>query len=104
MSTDLPQLVPVVRPNGKVYRPRRPPRAVRCDLDDPRSDLSEIVIVVGTHDVDRARALALRLAGDVSARPLWGEQWYRVAIRNGDRVYVQDEVSGAPALDFGVIE
>ncbi len=99
-----PTLVPVVRPNGKVYRPRNRPRAVRVEVEDWRSDYSEVVTVLGTHDVERARALALRLASDVSERPLWGEQWYRLAIRNGDRVYVQDEVRGAPGLDFGVVD
>lgn len=43
----------VIRPNGKIYRARRAPRAEVVDDDG-----DGMVIVWGTHDVDVATALA----------------------------------------------
>lgn len=96
-------LVSVVRPNGKVYTPRRRPRAVLVEDEDWRTDFPQVVLVFGTHDVTRAYALASRLAA-VEPKPLFGEQWYRLAMRNGEQQYVTDEERGSPALTFGVID
>lgn len=92
------ELVPVTRPNGRVYRPRRAPRAVVVEPDDFHVD--EQVIVLGTHDEERARALAMRLR-PVDPYP-HEATWMRKAIRKGDPYYMVDEVRGAPALVFEV--
>lgn len=88
------ELVPVTRPNGKVYRPRKPPRAVPVEDDRDGST----VYVLGTHDVERARALAQRVT-TVCPYPR-AESWHRLGMRNGDPYYVYDDVRGAPSLVF----
>jgi hypothetical protein len=86
-------LVPVIRPDGRVYRPRKPPRATIVDVDG-----RTYVYVLGTHDEPRGRALAQRLTNvDPYANP---PTWQRLAIRNGERWFVQDDVRGAPCLIF----
>lgn len=60
MSTET--LTPVPRPDGRAYRPRKAPEALITGYD---GDI-EGVIVLRTHDVDRARRLAVQvLTADV---------------------------------------
>lgn len=97
-------LATVIRPNGKVYRPRKPPRAVEVDNTEGRWDEpTMLVYVLGTHDVERAHALALKLhhAADKDTAQL---SWTRDVIRNHERVFEYDAEHGAATVIFGVIE
>jgi hypothetical protein len=96
----------ITRPNGKVYRPRKPPVA---DLYVNEESWYAGVIVVRTFDVDVARELA---------RPLWGEveveesideiiadlDWRRSVPfstqGNLDREWMLDEICGVPCVHF----
>jgi hypothetical protein len=95
---DTIDLVPVTRPNGKTYRPRKPPRAYECE--DQRYGLSGVV-VLGTHDIERAARLANGLLDEpVSLYPRRRE-WLRDGMSSGERQWMQDEVHGAPCVVFG---
>lgn len=97
---DLPS---IVRPNGKVYRPRK--IAVEpWDNDTWGRDESCGVVVYGTHD----EALAQKLA-DEEIKRRWdsdwvgineGRGWFRAAYRYGDLVIVDDEVRGRAGVYF----
>ena len=94
------------RPNGKVYRPRKPPEVFGVrNWDDV-----EGVLVRGTLNVDVARDLA---------RPEWDRDcnygvevenaptltdWYRLvpwANDDFDNSWIVDEAHGAPCVVFG---
>jgi len=97
------ELVPVTRPNGKVYRPRKAPVAVGAeDVDDGRTE----IYVLRTHDIDTALPLAQAEARrlDVgSVDPDSAERWWlRGTIRNGERCYDPDAERGCPAVFFEV--
>lgn len=97
---DLPS---IVRPNGKVYRPRK--IVVQpWDNDTSGRDESCGVIVYGTHDENLAQGLA-----DAEIKRLWdsdwigineGCGWFRSAYRYGDLVIVDDEVHGRAGIYF----
>jgi len=100
------ELVPVTRPNGKVYRPRKAPRAQLVDNTDDREPYAW-VFVLGTHDVESALPLAERVAASEGMQPdrdSAEKTWMRLAMRNGDRVYDIDSVRGAATVTFEVIE
>lgn len=85
----------IVRPNGRVYRPRNAPWAVQVsDIED--SDA--YVLVFGTHDIEAARAIAQPAAAAYLIDAHTG--WQRLAMRHGDQVYVDDEVRGAACVIF----
>ncbi len=75
------QLVPVRRPNGKMYRPRRLPRAVEVDNAGGHSGW---IFVVGTHDVERAGRLAQQCYRQVDLSTA-EYSWMRLTMRDGDR-------------------
>jgi len=96
-------LTPVERPNGRLYRPRKPP-ATRLvpDIDS----LFAYIYVLRTHDVDIALELAKVLAvwegvefrEDRPPRLIWT----RIAMRDYEQQYVDDPVRGVPAVCFEV--
>lgn len=90
-------MMPIKRPNGKLYRPRRVVAyAVGEDTD--------AVLVLGTHDLDRARPLADDLAryllgaGYAAVQPETG--WWRDGMEMGERRWVTDEVRGRAGVLF----
>lgn len=91
-----------VRPNGRPYHPRKPVFAEV--LNDWRGDAAEIG-VFRTHDEPRARVLAQQLAGreqyELSAREPRAA-WLRLAMRDGELSWVEDDVRGMPALIFNI--
>lgn len=99
--TDLPP--PVTRPNGKVYRPRKPPRAVEVDNDAGWNEPSTLIYVLGTHDIERAFALAQRMhrGADKDTAKL---SWARLTMRRGEGFWEYDDICGAATVIFGVIE
>lgn len=85
-------LVPVTRPDGRVYRPRK----IRCVDGDQGWGDPLFVIVLGTHDIEAARKLAEDRAAWIDPEiTLKGGRagWYRVT---GDR----DEARGAAGVMF----
>jgi hypothetical protein len=93
-------LVPVTRPNGKVYRPRKQPHAEACK-DNYYGEPG--VIVVGTHDVDRAERLANAVGGLDEPAFLYPRkrEWRRDGMHCGQREWVFDEEHGVPCVVFG---
>jgi hypothetical protein len=86
--------VPVLRPNGKLYRPRKGPVAVLVEgLDYDQC----WIYVLRTHDEERARELAQQME---TIEPRGRLCWIREAIRNNDREYVEDTVRGMPVVIF----
>jgi hypothetical protein len=87
----------IERPNGKPYRPRR---VVAYGVGED----GEGVIVLGTHDLSRAQALADELAryvagsGFVAVDPWRG--WWRDGFESGERRWVSDEERGRAGVCF----
>jgi hypothetical protein len=98
-----PELVPIERPNGKVYRPRRI-RAEAWENDDTWSEWRGGAVVLGTHDVELARPLAtaaIRRHFDaelVAADPEVG--WWRLGFHFGELRWMPDPERGAAAVYF----
>jgi len=97
----------MVRPNGRVYRPRSLALAVvKWEHDDysPTEDDTPGVVVFGTLDPETARPLAARylqrwLGATVEAeRPRPG--WYRSIVDRGDRIWFRDGERGRPGVQF----
>ena len=96
----------ITRPNGKVYKPRKAPRAQLVDNIDALGPYAW-VFVLGTHDVELAHRLAEPVAaaeGMRADRESAEQTWMRLAMRNGDPVYDRDPVRGAATVTFGVID
>lgn len=97
-------LVAVTRSNGKVYRPRKAPRAIQVDNTWAWEDEADSVIVVlGTHDIERAFGLAAK-HWPGAQKETAHRTWVRETIRSGDRTIAYDPVRGAAAVTFDVIE
>jgi hypothetical protein len=94
-------LAVVERPNGKAYRARKP--ACAFVIENDHLGESE-VMVIRTHDVDLARALAAAEAdrhGIEWAEPVpAARSWAREAIRDGDPWWEYDEIRGVPCIVF----
>lgn len=94
----------IVRPNGKLYRPRKGIVVVPWDDDTwGRGDACGVV-VLGTHNVDLAQKLA-----DKEIRSRWdsdmvgiseGCGWFRDTYRYGDRVWATDPECGRAGVWF----
>lgn len=95
------KLVDVVRPDGRLYRPRKMPAAVI--VHDHHEDPAWIY-VLRTHELDRARRLAEEIADreqlDLEGEP-WRE-WVREGMNRGERFYFNDAARGVPAVIFRV--
>jgi hypothetical protein len=90
----------IQRPNGKFYRPRKVIAACVVDADE----IIAGVMILGTHDLDRAQPLADQYAawqldsGYAAARPLPG--WYREGFAGGQLRWITDEVHGRAGVWF----
>lgn len=93
---------PVRRPNGKLYKPRI--GVTVHEIDSDGDGFATGVLVLGTHDQERAQTLADHVAqrvagaGFVAAGPEAG--WYRDSIARGERQWVTDEVRGRAGILF----
>jgi hypothetical protein len=88
-----------VRPNGKAYKPRRPP-SVAFWLDHHEH---EAVAVMRTHDFQRAIELASRWIDDLGLDPTAAyTTWWRYVpfdpTRTFDASYIYDNVRGVPCV------
>ena len=89
----------IVRPDGRIYRPRNPRLRIRAwGSDHPCG-----VIVFGTLDPDEAlpharAACRYWYEGDTVRNPRPG--WYRDGFHWGERQWVRDERRGAPGVSF----
>jgi hypothetical protein len=90
----------ITRPNGKPYRPRKVIAACVSDEDGGIGG----VMVLGTHDLGRAQALADQYAawqldsGYAAADPLPG--WYREGFAGGQLRWITDEERGRAGVWF----
>ena len=87
----------IERPNGKPYRPRKVTGQIV-------GEENEGVLILGTHDLGRAQALADQMAayeagpGYVAVRPWRG--WFRDGFWDGRRQWITDEVHGRAGVVF----
>lgn len=89
----------IVRPNGRIYRPRK---LVTYAYEDDHAGENGVV-VLGTHDSERARDLALS-----SARYWYGAEcvidpvtvWWRDGMESGERCWQHDPVRGRAGVCF----
>lgn len=96
----IPGLVPVTRPNGKVYRPKKPPAGVI--VHDHHND-ARWIYILRTHGIERARALAEQIATregfDLDEDEVL-RGWVREGMQRGERFYFNDAVRGLPTVIF----
>lgn len=99
------EVLPVImRPNGKPYRPRKVTGHAVADEDD----FVIAVIVLGTHDAERARPLAEDCVrawvddGYTAAKPEAG--WWRNGFEWGELCWINDEVRGRAGVRFEAVE
>jgi hypothetical protein len=96
------RLPAIIRPNGKVYRPRKI-RAIYCENQYGRRD---DVFVLGTHDLSGALEFAAgearyRIGHSEFLMDALGEiGWWRESIDRGERVVIRDDVRGAAGVRF----
>ena len=89
----------IVRPNGRIYRPKKPP-----SLEEYTTyDQEDSIVVVRTHDITVATLLA---ADKIAEYDLQGcevmQEWWRLVPwdHNGmfPRSWITDEVRGTPCV------
>lgn len=93
----------IIRPNGKVYRPRKAPSAITLDDHD---GMTAFVVVFRTHDIERATELAqplldeyLDYRGQITPDLVWlRERPDRDYM--GGRVWADDPVRGIPCVQW----
>ena len=93
-------LVPVTRPNGKVYRPRKVSAHHWSNQEVGYSD-DRGVVILGTQDFEACREFATRMAqywdlGTVVDNPRVG--WFRDGYQYGNRWWVDDTERGAAGV------
>ncbi|HET9144069.1 hypothetical protein [Actinophytocola sp.] len=95
-------LEPIERPDGRTYRPRK--IVAWSWEDDTVHGWSAGAVVLGTHDVDRARVLA-----DSSIKAWFGSElsavepevgWYRLGYEYGEQIWAVDERRGRAGVWF----
>lgn len=95
-------LVPIERPDGRTYRPRKVV-GERWE-NDAWMDERCGVVILGTHDVERATEFAtelLRYWYDPDYVPVKPEVgWWRLGIDHGDLRWVEDERRGRAGVMF----
>lgn len=92
--------VEIRRPNGKLYRARKPPEVTT--YQDWRDDVT-CGLVLRTHDVELALQLAADLIAELELVPANAStHWWRLApFKNGsgyDRNWIDDPVRGVPCV------
>jgi hypothetical protein len=86
-----------IRPNGKPYTRRKPPRAIECE--DTGGDL--FYIVVRTHDIAEAEAIVPEGDRDGCVPRLeWSRETICMCYGSHDRDYIEDPVRGVPCVAF----
>ncbi len=95
-------LVPIERPDGRLYRPRKV--AAYSWENDTVHGWSGGAVVLGTHDVERARVLADRCVkswyGNVLSAVEPEVGWYRLGYEYGEQVWAEDERRGRAGVWF----
>ena len=101
-TRELIPLVPVARPDGRIYRPRK---IVACRWDnDGYNDMDCGVVVLGTHNVEAAAEEADRCVkyffdNDlVAGSPIIG--WYRDGYNEQGPAWICDDVKGRAGVMF----
>jgi hypothetical protein len=98
-------LAPVKRDNGQLYRPRK---VTAYAISDRDGDFLSGVVVLGTHDIDRATTLAQDFVksqlGAGYAPVLAGCGWWRDGFESGQHVWLTDFERGRAGVMFARIE
>jgi hypothetical protein len=85
----------IIRPNGKPYTPRKGLRQIGFDHEDGHTSY---VVVLGTHDIEKAREFGRPYQCAYLVKPYKG--WGRWTIRNGEEWWEFDDVRGAAGVVF----
>lgn len=95
------------RPNGKTYRPRKPGlRARAWENYGHHHEEARGVIVFGTLDPERARALAQESCGywygdtDICVLTEPRPGWYRDSFSYAGRTFIEDDEKGSAGVMF----
>lgn len=101
--------VTVTRPNGKVYKSRKPPASIVFDPDSWDSQVGDgtcAVLVIRTDDYDYAKKVAYsRLLTEHDRDCAEGMKdghfgWWRESMRDNAPYWTADEVRGVPGFLF----
>lgn len=92
---------PVQRPDGRMYRPRKPPRVVVVDNSEDWRGPYEFVYVLGTHNRDQAAELAKAIR---NVQEPGERDWIRLAMHDNELRWISDHTRGAAAVIFEVID
>jgi hypothetical protein len=104
MTANAEKLSAIERPDGRMYRPRK---VIAHSWDNEGAhgqDDDYGVFVFGTHDVERARPLAIQAIKHffgselVPVRP--ERRWVRLSYLNGEQAFIDDPVRGRAAVQF----
>lgn len=104
MPTDDKARGGLIRPNGKLYRPRK----VTCHAWVDSNDEVSGVLVLGTHNIDVAQPLADEAVrcwadGSMRAEPWREPGWYRDGYAYGERAWVDDPLRGRAGIMFEAV-
>jgi hypothetical protein len=101
-------VTPILRPNGKVYRARAAVRAHSWENLDTFSGDEQGLLVLGTHDLERAQNFANEMVaywyGSNFPATLLSQGWFRLGYQYGDIRWVADELTGRPGFSFQTAE
>jgi hypothetical protein len=88
----------LTRPNGKPYRRRAPVRIEQFETYDDGTG----VVVVGTHDIERARKAAAPELDEYDLTDVEPQaSWWRLIPTHGqqfDNTWIEDPARGAPVV------
>lgn len=98
------KLPPIERPDGRLYRPRMIVAHVWDNDEAYGEDDNYGVFVFGTHDIERAGALAdqaiKHFFDSTLAATKPERRWVRLGYHNGELTYIDDPVRGRAAVQF----
>lgn len=91
----------ILRPDGRMYRPRKPPRAILVGDD------YDCVLVLGTHDLKLAqetaqKLLSVELGSDFTACSS-ERGWFEEKFRWGERTWIYNSERGQAGIMFNEV-
>jgi hypothetical protein len=104
MTENLERLPAIARQDGRIYQPRK----IVAEAVSGEDEILTGVMVLGTHDPERALPLAadyIRWQLGRGYRPVYkGGGWWRDGFEGGRRVWLTDERRGRAGVWFGIEE
>lgn len=110
MTTPTEQLIPklpIIRPNGKTYRPRAIVAHAWENPDDMTGDNYQGCIIIGTHDAVAAQPFAERMCNywfGTSGAKFMQAGWFRKAYDYTGPAWIEDDVRGSAGCYFSAVD